>query len=167
LNIYVVSTSALGAVLSSSAWQALVLPSDPGQFTFGGLGQGQAAVLNYDSTGATSINSSKNGAIRGQPISIYATGLGDIVSGATVGDGEITTSAIRLVDATTRVEIDGQPVVVTYAGTSPGSVAGLTQINAIVPPTVTAGKPVPVTVAIGDVNTRRKSQLNVIIYIGK
>ena len=76
LNIYVVSTSALGAVLSSSAWQALVLPSDPGQFTFGGLGQGQAAVLNYDSTGATSINSSKNGAIRGQPISIYATGLG-------------------------------------------------------------------------------------------
>ena len=30
LNIYVVSTSALGAVLSSSAWQALVLPADPG-----------------------------------------------------------------------------------------------------------------------------------------
>jgi uncharacterized protein (TIGR03437 family) len=167
LNIFVVSTSALGAVLSSSAWPALVLPSDPGQFTFGGLGQGQGAVLNYDSTGAASINSSKNGAIRGQPISIYATGLGDIVSGATVGDGEITTSAIRLVDTTTRVEIDGQPVVVTYAGTSPGSVAGLTQINAIVPPTVTAGKSVPVTVAIGDVNTRRKSQLNVIIYIGK
>src|SRR6185369_263091 len=124
LNIYVVSTSALGAVLSSSPWPALVLPADPGQFTFGGLGQGQAAVLNYDSTGATSINSSKNGAIRGQPISIYATGLGDIVSGATVGDGEITTTAIRLVDTTTRVEIDGQPVVVTYAGTSPGSVAG-------------------------------------------
>ena len=167
LNIYVVTTPASGLALTSSAWPALVLPSDPGQFTFGGLGQGQAAVLNYDSSGATSINSSKNGAIRGQPISIYATGLGDIVSGATVGDGEITTSAIRLVDTTTRVEIDGQPVVVTYAGTSPGSVAGLTQINAIVPPTVTAGKSVPVTVSIGDVNTRRKSQLNVIIYIGK
>jgi uncharacterized protein (TIGR03437 family) len=167
LNIYVVTTSALGTVLDSSPWPALVLPADPGQFTFGGLGQGQAAVLNYDSTGATSINSSKNGAIRGQPISIYATGLGDITSGATVGDGEITTTAIRLVDTTTRVEIDGQPVVVTYAGTSPGSVAGLTQINAIVPPTVPAGKSVPVTVAIGDINSRRKSQLNVIIYIGK
>lgn len=122
-------------------------------------------MLNYDSTGATSINSSKNPAIRGLPISIYATGLGDVVSGGAVGDGEITTTAIRLTEVNTRVEIDGQPVVVTYAGTSPGSVPGLTQINAIVPPTVRTGNAIPITVAIGDAATRRRSQLGVFIAV--
>jgi uncharacterized protein (TIGR03437 family) len=167
VSIYVISTPKTGAPLTSSPpWPALVLADDPGQFTFGGLGQGQAAVLNYDSTGATTINSSKNGAIRGQPISIYATGLGILASGG-LADGVVATTGILLNDSTTRVEIDGQPVVVTYAGTSPGSVPGLTQINAIVPPTVTAGKSVPVTVALGDGTTRRRSQLGVYIYIGK
>jgi len=165
--ISVVSTpNGLPSLTSSPAWPALVLPEDPGQFTFGGLGQGQAAVLNYDSTGASSINSSKNGALRGQPISIYATGMGNLASGDVI-DGVVATTADRLADDLTRVEIDGQPVVVTYAGTSPGSVPGLTQINAIVPPTVAAGKALPVTVSIGDITTRRRSQLNVIIYIGK
>ncbi len=164
VTILVISTPTIGAPLTSSGWQALVLPEDPGQFTFGGLGQGQAAVLNYDSTGATTINSSKNPAIRGLPISIYATGLGDIVSGG-LADGMIMTSAIKLIDAATRVEIDGQLVVVTYAGTSPGSVSGLTQINAIVPPTVRTGNSVLVTVAIGDTATRRRSQLGVYIAV--
>ncbi|MCX6626069.1 MAG: hypothetical protein NTW28_00370 [Candidatus Solibacter sp.] len=165
LTVVVESTSASLVVRTSTPWSALVLAEDPGQFTFGGLGQGQAAVLNYDSTGATSINSSKNAATRGLPISIYATGLGDIVSGGAVGDGEITTTAIRLTDVTTRVEIDGQPVVVTYAGTSPGSVPGLTQINAIVPPTVRTGPQIPITVAIGTAATRRRSQLGVYIAV--
>lgn len=165
LDIVVESTSPSLVVRNSFSWPALVLSVDPGQFTFGGLGQGQGAVLNYDSTGATSINSSKNPAIRGLPISIYATGLGDVVSGGAVGDGEITTTAIRLTEVNTRVEIDGQPVVVTYAGTSPGSVPGLTQINAIVPPTVRTGNAIPITVAIGDAATRRRSQLGVFIAV--
>lgn len=164
VSISVISTPALGlALVSFPGWTALVLPEDPGQFTFGGLGQGQAAVLNYDSGGATTINSSKNAAIRGQPISIYATGMGDLASGSAAG--EIATTAIRLNDTTTRVEIDGQPVVVTYAGTSPGSVPGLTQINAIVPPTVRTGNSIPITVAIGDATTRRRSQLSVFIAV--
>ena len=34
-------------------------------------------------------------------------------------------------NSTVRVEMSGQPSVVTYAGTSPGSVVGLVQINAV------------------------------------
>jgi len=56
-----------------------VVAEDPGVFTFGGLGQGQAAILNYNSTsGAYSINSSSSPALRGSTILIYATGLGDL-----------------------------------------------------------------------------------------
>src|SRR5262249_53536201 len=50
-----------------------VVAHDPGVFTFGGPGQGQAAVLNIDSsTGSYTINSSKAAAARGSTIAIYA-----------------------------------------------------------------------------------------------
>ena len=54
--------------------------------------------------------------------------------------------------------MDGQPAVVTYAGTSPGAVAGLVQINAIVPPTVRAPLAIPITVSVGTAVTARRSQ---------
>jgi len=62
----------------------LMLPADPGIFTFGGLGQGQAAVLNYDATAGYSINSAKNQAAKGSTISLYATGMGDLMRGVLV-----------------------------------------------------------------------------------
>ena len=67
-------------------------------------------------------------------------------------------AAVTLADNTVRVDIDGQPAVVSYAGTSPGAVAGLVQINAIVPPTVRAGPAIPLTVSIGSAATSRRSQ---------
>jgi len=63
------------------------------------------------------------------------------------------------------VDIDGQPAVVSYAGTSPGAVAGLVQINAIVPPTVRAGAAIPLTVSIGSAVASRRSQLGVKIAV--
>jgi large repetitive protein len=64
---------------------AVEVPADPGLFTFTGNGQGQAAVLNFDSaTGVATTNSGKNAAPRGSAIEIYATGLGDIVTGPTI-----------------------------------------------------------------------------------
>jgi uncharacterized protein (TIGR03437 family) len=59
------------------------------------------------------------------------------------------------------VDIDGQPAVVTYAGTAPGAVAGLVQVNAIVPPTVRAGQAISITVSIGDQIVSRRTQANV------
>ena len=75
----------------------------------------------------------------------------------------MATSAITLADNTVRVDIDGQPAVVSYAGTSPGAVAGLVQINAIVPPTVRAGPAIPLTVSIGSAVASRRSQPGVTI----
>jgi uncharacterized protein (TIGR03437 family) len=151
-----------------------VVPANPAIFTFAGLGQGQAAVLNYDaSTSSYAINSAKNAAGRGSTISIYTTGMGDLapagapqapctspLSGLTLGDGDVACGAIPLPNFAQNVNvlIDGQLSVVTYAGTSPGSVGGLVQINAVVPPTAHAGAAITLQTTVGDKSNARRSQ---------
>jgi uncharacterized protein (TIGR03437 family) len=61
--------------------------------------------------------------------------------------------------------IGGQPAVVTYAGTAAGYIGGIVQINAMVPPTVTAGKAVSLYIAGGDANTARESQAGVTLAV--
>ena len=152
--------------VSTGQFPLSVVTEDPGVFTFGGLGQGQAAVLNFDSaTGSYAINSSKAAAPKGATISIYATGLGDFNSVASLANGEVAGSAVIVADNTVRVDIDGQPSVVSYAGTAPGAVAGLVQINAIVPPTVRTGAAIPITVSIGPMISARRSQQGVSLAV--
>jgi uncharacterized protein (TIGR03437 family) len=147
-----------GAV-STPAFPVTVVAADPGVFSFAGGGQGQAALLNFDSTsGSYTINSSKNAAARGSAIAIYATGMGDLTGGTPPANGVVAQAAMTLADSTARVDIDGQPAVVTYAGTSPGAVAGLVQVNAVVPPTARTGPGIPITVSIGSATTSRRSQ---------
>ncbi len=151
---------------STSTFDVSVVAADPGAFTFGGLGQGQAAVLNYDNvTGSYTLNSSKNAAVKGSTISIYATGLGDLSASPALVNGEVASSAVTLADNTCRVDIDGQPAVVSYAGTSPGAVAGLVQVNAIIPPTVRSGAAIPITVSIGSATAARRSQPGVSVAV--
>jgi uncharacterized protein (TIGR03437 family) len=154
-----------GGVLTA-AFPLTVIAEDPGVFTFGGLGQGQAAVLNYDSaTGSYTINGGKAAAPRGSTVSIYVTGMGDLLTPPALANGEVASAAVKLADNTARVDIDGQPAVVTYAGTSPGAVAGLVQINAIVPPTVRTGQAISMTVSIGSAAASRRSQPAVTISV--
>jgi uncharacterized protein (TIGR03437 family) len=152
-----------------------VVAANPAIFTFGALGQGQAAVLNYDvATNSYLINSAKNAAARGSTISIYATGMGDLtipgtppsscptptVAGLPLGNGEVACAAITLPNFAVNVNvfIDGQLSVVNYAGTSPGSVGGLVQINAVVPPTAHTGQAIAITTSVGDKVGARRSQ---------
>jgi len=161
VNVQVINGSA-----TTTPFAVTPLPEDPGVFTFGGLGQGQSAVLNFDATsGSYTINSSKNAAARGSTISIYATGLGDLTAGSGLNDGDVATTAVSLADNTCVVNIAGQPAVVSYAGTSPGAVAGLVQINAIVPPTVSPGASVAITVSIGSSANSRRSQPGVTLGV--
>jgi uncharacterized protein (TIGR03437 family) len=163
VSVQIVNSNVTPAAITA-AFNLMVILEDPGAFTFGGLGQGQAAVLNYNSTSGTySINSAKNGAARGSTILIYATGMGELA--ASIGDGVVATEAGTLADGTVRVDIAGQPAVVSYAGAAPGAVAGLVQINAIVPPTVAVGAAVSLTVSVGAANTSRRSQPSVTIAV--
>jgi hypothetical protein len=80
-------------------------------------------------------------------------------------DGVVALGAVYVRDSTYRVEINGQAAVTSYAGTSVGSVAGLTQINAIVPPTAPTGAAIPLVVFIGKTNAARASQLSVTLAV--
>jgi uncharacterized protein (TIGR03437 family) len=111
------------------------------------------------------INGAKAAAARGSTISIYVTGMGNLASPPVVANGEVASTAITLADATARVDIDGQPAVVSYAGTAPGAVAGLVQINAIIPPTVRTGAAIPMTVSIGSATASRRSQPAVTVAV--
>jgi uncharacterized protein (TIGR03437 family) len=163
VSVQVINSNVTPAAFTA-AFNLMVILEDPGAFTFGGLGQGQAAVLNYNSTSSTySINSTKNGASRGSTILIYATGMGDLAT--SVADGVVATEAGTLADDTVRVDIAGQPAVVSYAGAAPGAVAGLVQINAIIPPTVAVGTAVSLTVSVGAATTSRRSQPSVTIAV--
>ncbi len=100
------------------------------------------------------INGSKNPALRGTPITIFATGLG--VLAVPLGDSLSAPSAAISSKDPIGVLIGGQASVVTYAGSSPGSIGGLTQINAIIPSTVPTGQ-VTLTVTGGDASSARQS----------
>jgi hypothetical protein len=80
-------------------------------------------------------------------------------------DGAVSLGAVYLNDNTYRVDIDGQPAVTSYAGASQGSVAGLVQINAVVPPTARTGASIPLTVSIGTATGARRSQLGVTLAV--
>lgn len=164
------SVVVLNGAQPTAAFPLVVIAEDPGVFTFGGLGQGQGAVLNFDSTtGSYTINSAKGAAPRGSTISIYGTGLGFLTGDSTIPpatvDGQVATSAITVADDTVRVTIAGQPAVVSYAGTAPGAVEGLVQINAIVPPTVPTGASIAMTISIGSATAARQSQPGVTIAV--
>jgi len=159
-----VTATVFNGAARTAAYPLTVVPANPGAFAFGGLGQGQGAILNYDSsTAAYTINGSKNAAPRGSTIVIYATGMGELFT--PVADGTVASAAGLLADQTVRVDINGQPAVVSYAGAAPGAVAGLVQINAIVPPTVPTGAAIPITVSIGDAASSRRSQTAVTLAV--
>ncbi len=163
VSVQVLNTNTTPAA-ATQPFNLMVIPEDPGTFTFGGLGQGQAAVLNYDLVSATySINAAKNPAARGSTILIYVTGMGDLAT--SVADGVVATAAAPLADNTVRVDIAGQPAVVSYAGAAPGAVAGLVQVNAIIPPTVSTGTAVSLTVSVGAATGSRRSQPSVTLSV--
>lgn len=149
----------LNSTTMTTFTQIVLVHEDPAVFTLGGT---QAAVLNCPSNADWTINGAKTPAVRGTPICIYGTGLGvlstPIVDAVPAATADTTTDTVQVL-------IGGQPVVVTYAGTSPGSIGGLTQINAIVPLTVSTGSAVALTVVGGDANTARQSQAGVTVAI--
>lgn len=162
-----------GLGVPSAPFPVTVLAEDPGIFTFGGLGQGQGAIINYDASGASSINSGTNQEPRGDIVALFVTGLGVLPGDNTftqTPDGALTASpGVQVADwQNVQVTVGGQPAVVLYAGTSPGAVAGLVQVNAIIPPTSSTGS-VPITLTVGSAATGgpRTAQTGVTVAVKK
>jgi uncharacterized protein (TIGR03437 family) len=111
-----------------------------------GYGVGQAAALNQDFT----PNSTSNPASKGSVVMLYGTGGG--VFSAVLPDGQIAASPIPLA-APLSATIAGIPAVVEYAGSAPGLVAGVFQVNLQIPESAPSGF-VPVILAIQGVSSQ-------------
>jgi uncharacterized protein (TIGR03437 family) len=112
-------------------------------FTTDGSGTGKAAVLNEDLAG----NTPSAPAARGSIIAIYATGEGQ--TSPPGQDGRIIVTDVRRPLLPVSVRIGGVASELVYAGSAPGAVSGLMQINVRVPSQVTPGGSVPLDIQVG------------------
>jgi uncharacterized protein (TIGR03437 family) len=122
--------------------------SAPGLFTSDWSGQGQAAAYNQDG----SLNSAANPAKPGSVIALFATGEGQTNPRGV--DGELGVAPLPQPIAKVGVTIGGKPAEVRFAGGASGQVAGLMQVNAVVPSGIPAGSAAPVILSIGNVSSQ-------------
>jgi len=141
--------AAAAGTLETAAWVLPVAASAPGVFTLDATGTGQAAVVNQDG----SVNSAANPAALGSVISIYATGEGQTSPAGVTGGVTQSNTKTPLLPVT--VKIGGIAATVQYAGSAPDEVAGVLQVNAVVPQGVGPGSAVPVTVSVEGSHRRR------------
>jgi uncharacterized protein (TIGR03437 family) len=127
----------------SAALAVPVAASAPGIFTADSSGSGQGAILDSD----MSPNLVTHPAAPGSVVALYATGAGQM--NQSLVDGQVVTQLAKPLASAT-VAIDGQQAQVVYCGSAPTLVAGMLQVNVVVPATVQTGPAVPVSLQIGD-----------------
>ena len=119
-------------------------PATPAVFSADGSGGRIGAIINENGK----LNSFGNPAPKGSVIMLWATGGGK--TNPPGNDGQIVATppyATPVLPVT--VTIDGQPAQVIYAGSAPGMVQGLMQINVTVPAAASSGQ-VQLQVKVGD-----------------
>jgi uncharacterized protein (TIGR03437 family) len=121
-----------------------VQPASPALFALNASGGGPGAILNQDG----SVNSETNPASQGSVVVLYGTG-GGVTSPASV-DGLLTSQPYPLPMLPVSVTVDSLPAKVLYAGAAPGIVAGVMQINVVVPAKAYPASYDQVVVTVGD-----------------
>ncbi len=126
---------------STHFMNALCQRTQPAIFSIDGSGKGQAAALNTDG----SLNGPDSPLTSGAIAVVFGTGFG--LFEAVVTDGQIMLRAEALRERV-RVFAGGQDCSVLYAGSAPGQVAGIVQVNFRIPEGLRAGA-VDVVIEIG------------------
>src|SRR5262249_30003486 len=124
-----------------------VVRNAPGLFSANSSGTGQGAILNGD----FSVNGSSNAAAKGSAVILFGTGEGS--TSPRVEDGSVTAPPLPRPTSTVTATAGGVAAEVLYAGAAPGFVAGVLQVNLVIPPSVPSGNQ-PVVVKIGDASTQ-------------
>ena len=117
-----------------------LVPTAPGLFTTDGSGVGQAAAVNQDGT----RNGTAVPAAAGSVLSLYATGEGQTLPAGV--DGKLGAVPLPQPVAPVTVRIGGVAVEVRFAGGAAGQIAGVMQVNVVVPAGLTGAVPVVLTV---------------------
>jgi uncharacterized protein (TIGR03437 family) len=118
--------------------------ASPAVFSINSDGGGQGAILNQDG----SVNSQSNPAAPGSVVVLYATGAGLTTPAST--DGSLTTAPYPKPVLPVSVTLNGTAAQVLYAGAAPGLVAGVLQINMVVPADAIAATFNQIVVTVGD-----------------
>jgi len=127
----------------------------PGIFTANSSGSGQASAFNADNT----ANSSTNPAIVGSVITILATGAGP--ENPPGDDGAVNDRIIRTPQLPLSLTIGGQNAEVLYAGSAPGMVDGVVQVEALIPTSLAGAGAVPVVLTVYGNNSQPNVTINV------
>lgn len=125
----------------SNTIKASVTNTMPGVFSADYSGRGQGAIQNAD----LSYNTAANPAAAGSIIALYAAGLGNLIPAPADGS-RVMDWTLRTLQYPVTVTIGGQRADIVYAGPAPTEVAGLYQINCVIPPATPPG-PAAVVVA--------------------
>ncbi len=128
--------------IASSPVTEFLASSVPAIFTASG-GSGQGAILNQDN----SPNSSSNPAAKGSVLQVFITGAGQTNPAGV--DGQLAGSTPSQPLGSVTATIGGVPATVQYAGSSNGLVAGVTQVNILIPPGAPSGSAVPIVIQVG------------------
>jgi uncharacterized protein (TIGR03118 family) len=140
---------------TTPAFSIPVAASVPGVFTSSGGGSGSAVALNQDGT----VNTASNPAVKGTVVVLFATGEG--VTNPPGQDGLIaSTDILREPVLPVTLTIGGASAQVLYAGSSPGNVAGVMEIEAVIPTTAASGADA-VVLSVGTASSEANVVLNV------
>jgi uncharacterized protein (TIGR03437 family) len=132
-----------------------VAAAAPGIFTSDSTGRGQGSIVNQDGT----INSPDNPAPVGSVVAVYATGEGQTNPGGI--DGKPAGLSPPRANMPVTATIGALNAQVQYAGGVFGLVAGVLQVNVLIPQGVSVGSSVPIVMNIGGIAT----QANVTVAI--
>ncbi len=120
-----------------------VSESAPAVFTLDGSGVGAGLLLNQDLT----LNSPSNGAAPGSAAMFYANGAG--IMAPSPMDGKVAGDDPSHPILHVAVAIGGIDAEVRYAGSAPGLIAGILQVNCVIPPNIQTGDAVNMQLRIG------------------
>ena len=129
----------------SLAETAQVAPYAPGVFSFSGDGKGSGAVLHQN---GDPVSVQKPGR-RGEILSVYATGFGQVSPPVATGK---TPSVVSATLAPTLVTVDGITVLPSFSGLA-GCCVGLNQVNFLLPAGVRSGSGVPLSISVAGVSS--------------
>jgi len=129
---------------SSNIFSVPIAAAAPALFTASSSGVGQGAILNQN----LSVNSSANPAAAGTMVVLYGSGGGSFQPA--IADGTVAGTPPSTLVLPVAVKVNGVDANVLYAGSAPGLVAGVVQINVQIPAGTPSGN-VPVTILVNGV----------------
>lgn len=137
--------------VQSAALVYNVAQAVPGIYTQNAQGTGPGAIVNQNYT----VNGPANGAPKGSAVAVYMTGEGQTSPGGVTGSVTPTngTGLKNPVAQPVTATVGGVTAKVDYAGSAPGIVAGVMQVNVEIPAAAPSGAQ-PIVISIGGINTQ-------------